>query len=171
MKSGTTTAILIAAAIAVYALLPGGLVALAGFEILILVAAWMAIRRITRTSPPEDDEPRPGAWSRLRWSRAPAGKPAPPSLRRVESLLRFSERHAYTANERLVPLLRAIAEDRLAAAHGIDLASQPERARAVLGEETWLILSKVWVSPDAGSDHGPSHASVEAAVDAIERVA
>ena len=79
MRPGSTTAILIGAAILVYALLPGGLVALAGFELLILIAAWMAIRRITRTSVPAEDDARPSLWSWIPWSRAPAGKPAPPS--------------------------------------------------------------------------------------------
>jgi hypothetical protein len=170
MRPGTTTAILVGAAIVVYALLPGGLVALAGFELLILMAAWMAIRRITRTSVPEDDDARPSLWSWIPWSRSQAGKPAPPSLRRVEGLLRFSEKHAYTTNERLVPLLRRIAEDRLAAHHGIDPDTQPEKARVVLGDEAWLIISKEWMPSDGESDHGPGHASLAAAVDSIERV-
>lgn len=170
MRPGTTTAILVGAAIVVYALLPGGLVALAGFEILILVAAWMAIRRIARTSAPEEGEARSSGWRWIPWSRAPAGRPAPPSLRRVEGLLRFSERHAYTANERLAPLLRQIAEDRLVAHHGIDLESQPEKARVVLGDQAWLIISKEWAPSDGESDHGPDHASVVAAVDSIEQV-
>lgn len=170
MRTGVVSAIFVVAAVVVYALLPGGTVALIGFEVLILIIAWMAIRRITATTAPdEDDEGGAGFVGWAFWRRhGPPGRPAPASLRRVEGLLRFSSRHAYTANERLAPLLRRLAAERLASGHGIDLDSQPERAAALLGPQAWAVVRTDRTQSPKHDGDLPSLGSLDATVTAIE---
>ncbi len=170
MRRGAATAILVAVAVVVYALLPGGPVALIGFEVLILIVGFMAIRRITATAPvDEGDDLGSGVVNWAFWRRrSPAGRPAPASLRRVEGLLRFSAKHEFTASERLTPLLRRLAAERLAAGHGIELNSEPERAEALLGAKAWAILRPHQARDQRGDGGLPSHASLEATVTAIE---
>lgn len=170
MRRGAATAILVAVAVVVYGLLPGGPVALIGFEVLILVVAWMAIRRITATAAADEgDDVGSGVVNWAFWQRrSPAGRPAPASLRRVEGLLRFSAKHEYTANERLMPLLRRLAAERLAAGHGIDLNSDGERAEILLGAEAWAILGTNRTRDQRDDSVLPSHASLDATVKAIE---
>lgn len=172
MRPGVTTAIFVATAIVVYTLLPGGTVALIGFEVLILIVAWMAIRRIMTSATADDDEDDVDSglvgWALWRRFRAPTGKPAPTSLRRIEGLVRFSTRHAYTANERLVPLLRRLASERLAARHGVDLDSDPSRAEAILGAQAWAVLGDGGTGTPNDDDRAADEASLEATVTAIE---
>jgi hypothetical protein len=172
MRSTVTVTLVLVGAATVYALLPGGTVALLGFEILILMVAWLAVKRITpATEPaPEDDSVAPLRRTLWRRSREPGAGPAPPQLRKVEGLLRFSRRHAFTAKERLVPMLRELAAERLYARHGIDLEADPEAARAMLGTPAWELLGLEWSAANGRSGTGPSHEAVEAAVSAIERL-
>lgn len=72
------------------------------------------------------------------------------------------------ADGRLRPRLRALAADRLAL-RGIDLDEEPERARAVLGEDAWQ-----WLRPDRPPAHdrrapGPSPDHWAAVVAAVEQ--
>jgi hypothetical protein len=172
MRSTVTVTLVLVGAATVYALLPGGTVALLGFEILILMVAWLAMKRIIpATEPaPEDETVAPLRWRSWRRSREPVAGPAPPQLRKVEGLLRFSRRHAFTAKERLVPMLRDLAAERLYARYGIDLEADPDAARAVVGTPGWEIIGLEWSAANDRSGTGPSYESVEAAVSAIERL-
>ncbi|MEA2057700.1 MAG: hypothetical protein U9O63_03200, partial [Actinomycetota bacterium] len=73
MRSIVTVTLVLVGAATVYALLPGGTVALLGFEILILMVAWLAVKRITpATEPaPEDIPVAPLRWTLWRRSREP----------------------------------------------------------------------------------------------------
>jgi hypothetical protein len=72
------------------------------------------------------------------------------------------------AHRRLLPLLRAAAEARLASRHGIDLDRRPEAAEALLGEDAWELLRPD--RPEPTDRHGPGipRASVAAAIERVE---
>lgn len=141
---------------------PGGRTAAAGAYFLALgvVALSYLARTILRTSPGRRSE-----FERaLRSSRQ-----APETLReltRIENdVIHGSETYG-DFRRRLQPLLREIAADRLAARHGIDPVRHPERARAVLGDETWDVLR-----PDAdfaGAARGLPRARLRVVVDRLE---
>ena len=67
----------------------------------------------------------------------------PVELLRMERELELGIANASSAYNRLLPLLRAAAEARLASRHGIELERRPEAAQALLGEEAWE-----WLRPD-----------------------
>jgi hypothetical protein len=73
-------------------------------------------------------------------------KPAPAEpveLLRMDRELELGIANATSAYNRLLPLLRAAAEARLASRHGIELERRPDAAQALLGEEAWE-----WLRPD-----------------------
>lgn len=170
MRGTLTLAVVLVTATIIYALLPGGTIAFLGFEVLILIVAWLAVRRIAPVTEAAPDDEAVGfiPWRWWRRSRRVTAAPAPPQLRKVENLLRFSRKHAFTAEERLVPLLRELAAERLAAGYGIDMEEDPETARTMLGAQGWEILGPEWSTGSDGSRSGPTQESLEAAVSAIE---
>jgi hypothetical protein len=69
--------------------------------------------------------------------------PEPVELLRMERELELGIANASSAYHRLLPLLRAAAEARLASRHGVELDRRPDAAQALLGEEAWE-----WLRPD-----------------------
>jgi hypothetical protein len=67
----------------------------------------------------------------------------PVELLRMERELELGIANASSAYNRLLPLLRAAAEARLASRHGVELDRRPDAAQALLGEEAWE-----WLRPD-----------------------
>jgi hypothetical protein len=73
--------------------------------------------------------------------RARPARPAPPAeLEALRRTLALACASGVYAHNRLRPELRAIAADLLAWRQGIELASEPAAARAVLGEAAWDLL-------------------------------
>jgi hypothetical protein len=64
---------------------------------------------------------------------------------------------------RVRPLLLELTADRLRHRHGIDLDSEPERARALTGEQLWFLISN-------DDKRTASLAEIEAAIDTIENL-
>lgn len=81
----------------------------------------------------------------------------------LETLLRRSVEDPTAYERRLRPLLEDLAAHRLRRSHGVDLATQPEAARRLLGDETWALVTQ-----PAGSRVVP--AQLERAVAAIEHL-
>jgi hypothetical protein len=95
--------------------------------------------------------------------------PQPPvELLRMERELELGIADSAHAYRRLLPLLRAAAEARLASRHGIELNGRPGAAEALLGEETWELLRPD--RPEPADRHGPGvpRASVAAAIERVE---
>jgi hypothetical protein len=92
---------------------------------------------------------------------------APVELLRMERELELGIADAAHAHRRLLPLLRAAAEARLASRHGIELDRRPEAAESLLGEEVWELLRPD--RPEPADRHGPG-VPRESAAAVIERV-
>jgi hypothetical protein len=110
---------------------------LAGSLVLLVLAAagWHLADRVR---PPRVTQPPPRG--------APAAPPARP-LARLELLdtrLRADPRRGQHYERTIRPSLTAVTADRLRRHHGIELAEDPSRARALAGEELWAVIEEPW---------------------------
>jgi hypothetical protein len=90
--------------------------------------------------------------------------------RQIVFELRSSQDLASTLHFRLRPRLRAIADDRLVANHGLALDRDPEASRRLLGDEAWELLSADRRQPIRRSQGAISGAELERIVSAVERL-
>jgi hypothetical protein len=93
----------------------------------------------------------------------------PKGLRAMERQVGMARGSAGDMHERLCPLLRDIARDRLATA-GIDLDRDPEAAALAVGPETWELVRGDRRPPDDRHAAGVALADVRAAVDRLEQI-
>ena len=86
----------------------------------------------------------------------------------MERELELGISNALNAQRRLLPLLRAVAEARIAGRYGFDLEHRPEAARALLGEDVWDLVRPD--RPEPEDRHGPGipRHRVVAAIDRLE---
>jgi hypothetical protein len=101
--------------------------------VLLALAGIAGLRALRGTVPrrPSLFDSRPGA--------AP-GQNRLPELERLEREVTLAAASAYDVHFRLRPTLREAALTLLAAGRGVSLDRQPERARQLLGEETWELV-------------------------------
>jgi hypothetical protein len=127
----------------------GVLLAAGALAVLVLLPPVPAPQRRRRAKPPEPTRPR--------------------GLSTTERQLGLSRASAGDVHDRLTPLLRDVARDRLATA-GIDLDRDPEVAAEALGPETWELVRPD--RPPPADRHGPgaSLADIRAAVSALEQI-
>ena len=111
--------------------------------------------------------PVPRAKRRRR--RRPEEPPRPKGLRAMERQVGMARGSAGDMHERLCPLLRDIARDRLATA-GIDLDRDPERAAQAIGPEAWELVRGDRPPPDDRHAAGVALADVRAAVDRLDQI-
>lgn len=95
----------------------------------------------------EDDGP---SWSLRLGRRQPRERVR--QLEELERLTEFSSATAFDFHYRLRPRLTRVAEHKLGL-RGVRLAAQPERARAMLGDETWELIRPD--RPEPENRHGP----------------
>lgn len=101
-------------------------------------------------------------------SRSRAMSPEIPArLRKIDRLVSRSRWDPVGFHLELRPILRAIAAQRLATYRTIDMESNPEAARAVLGERVWAFLIPVDQGPGRG-DRTVDLADMRATVQALE---
>ena len=97
-------------------------------------------------------------------------KPArPKGLRAMERQVGMARGSAGDTHERLCPLLRDIARDRLATA-GIDLDRDPEIAAEAVGAETWELVRGDRPPPRDRHGGGVALADIRTAVDRLEQI-
>jgi hypothetical protein len=136
-----------------------------GFLLLVAVAVIARLAGSARTGEPGADR---SAYDRA--ARTGEGDPpVPDDLRRLEQTLWFASARQADLHHRLRPVLREIAELRLAA-RGIDLDGDEAGARAVLGEELWEVVRPDRPAPTDPTAPGPPPESLHALVDRLEAV-
>ena len=97
------------------------------------------------------------------WRARPPAPERPPGLEEVERAVDFAGWNAADLRNRLRPILREVATQRLRAV-GVDLDRSPETARRRLGEEAWALVSDELATPDAGD------AALTATLDRLEAI-
>jgi hypothetical protein len=96
-------------------------------------------------------------------------RPRPKGLSAMERQVGMARGSAGDVHERLSPLLREIARDRLATA-GIDLDRDPEIAADAVGPETWELVRPDRPAPPDRHGPGASLAAIRAAVARLEEI-
>ena len=104
-----------------------------------------------------------------RRARRPVELPRPKGLRAMERQVGMARGSAGDVHERLCPLLRDIARDRLATA-GIDLDRDPEAAALAVGPEAWELVSDDRPPPGDRHAAGVALADIRAAVDRLQQI-
>ena len=89
-------------------------------------------------------------------------------LESVERALERAEASSFDLHNALRPIVSEIAAARLAR-HGVSLERQPERARALLGAQTWELVRADREAPARGAGRGGcSRAELQAIVGSLE---
>ena len=99
----------------------------------------------------------------------PVEAPRPKGLSAMERQVGLARGSAGDVHDRLAPLLRDIARDRLMTA-GIDLDRDPDVAAEALGPETWELVRPDRQQPPDRHARGVSPAVIRAAVARLEQI-
>lgn len=86
----------------------------------------------------------PEPWARSPFERNPEKPEQPPpivELDRIDRLVVLGAANEFDLHYRLRPLLRQLAGDRLYGHYGVELDRDRERARQLLGDELWQVVS------------------------------
>ena len=126
----------------------------------------LALVQATRHAQPPDPH---SAFAR-ELSRRPKQHERLAELVRQEREVALSMDAAFDLHVRLRPTLRAIAEHRLASRRGVGLDDQPERARALLGEDMWELVRGDREPPEDRFAKGIAPERLRAAVERLEKI-
>ena len=95
----------------------------------------------------------------------------PPDLERTERLLTLASTTAFDLHYRLRPILREVAEQRLADRRGLRLDAGGAQVEQALGEELWALVRPDRVAPDRRFEPGAAPDTLERAVERLESIA
>jgi hypothetical protein len=111
----------------------------------------------------------PRVPTRPRSRRARGSTPRPATLERIELVVDAGHHTAGDVHVRVRPLLREIAAP-LLRRQGVHLDSEPQRARALLGEELWEVVRHDRPRPRERRDPGLALTDLERLVQRLERL-
>lgn len=137
-------------------------------SLLVVVSAFVALRllmlAVAAVAPPQvsrADKRRAGEEpGEYRWAGSDSLRTA---VRRWELRLDWSQSDADRFSRNVLPVLGELTDERLRLRHGITRASDPLRARELLGEPLWQLLTDPGRRP-------PKRAELATHVDALERL-
>lgn len=126
---------------------------------LLVFAMWRLRRSVGRVARPWPD------WQ------PPAPDLGPPDeldtrLARLEAALRYATDSRGQYERSVRPMLADLVAERLRGRHGVDLASDPRRARTILGEELWHLVSAAADREAPGA--GPPPAELDRLLSQVE---
>jgi hypothetical protein len=84
--------------------------------------------------------------------------------------LELSTMSAFHLHVRLRPVLREIAAHRVRKRYGVELESEPERARELIGTAAWELVRPHRPPPTERLAHGPPLSHLREVIDELERV-
>jgi hypothetical protein len=126
----------------------------------------LAFVQATREAAPPD----PHAAFTRELSRRPRTRERLTELTRQEREVALSMDASYDLHVRLRPTLRLIAAHRLASRSNVDLETDPERARALLGDDVWEVVRPDRPPPEDRFSRGIPRETLHAIVDRLESV-
>jgi len=91
-------------------------------------------------------------------------------LERLEREVSMATSTAFDLHFRLQPRVHRIARQLLASRRGVDLATQPDAARQLLGEETWALVRPGLEPPQNRTAPGLDVARLHAVVTSLEQL-
>ena len=123
----------------------------------------VVLRALQRTDPPET--PLRAPVRRLQDARRP-----PSSLARLEQLAALGVASSFDLQYRFLPQLRSIGAGLLASRRRVDLDSQQDAAREILGEETWELVRPARPAPRDRIGRGITPAQLSHVAESLERI-
>jgi hypothetical protein len=136
-------------------------------SILLIVAAFVALRllmlAVSEVAPPLLPRPSPRRGEEegdYRWAGTDTLRAA---VRRWEQQLDWSQHEPDRFSRNVLPVLAELTDERLRLKHGITRASDPRRARELLGEPLWEFL-------DEPGRRAPKPRELSTYVDALEKI-
>ena len=135
---------------------------------LALLAATRFSGRMTGGDEPSEIEVLLQSRARLRRRRPARGQLR--ELARVERQVTLASGSAFDLHVRLRPTIREIAEYRLLTHYGLLLDEEPERARGILGEQTWELVRPDRQLPENRHAPGLSVSELDEIVSVLERL-
>lgn len=102
--------------------------------------------------------------------RARLRRDTPDTLAQLETRTALAAAGAFDLHYRLRPRLRGLALELLASRRGIALDTEPERARRLLGEETWALVREDRPPPEDRLAHGIPIRELARVVESLENV-
>jgi hypothetical protein len=103
--------------------------------------------------------------------KAPSSDQAvPPSLARVEQEVALGVSGSFDLHHRLRPRLRALATELLGSRRGVSVDDAPDRARELLGDETWELVRPDRPPPDDRLARGLPINEIGRVVESLERL-
>jgi hypothetical protein len=139
-----------------------------GRAFLLAVAALTVARLATAATRTGEPGAERSAYDRAA-RRGPVAPAPPDDLRRLEQALWFASAREADLHVRLRPVLREIAELRLAG-HGIAIDGDQATARAALGPELWEVVRADRPAPADPAAPGLSPAALHALVERLEAI-
>jgi hypothetical protein len=133
--------------------------------LVVLGLAFIAFMRLVQLLYPRTPSPFDGSLRRVQRS---AERPG--SLSRLEREVSMAGSAAFDVHFRLRPVIAELAAELLSSRRGIDLARDPERAQAALGEDVWEIVRPDRPQPAERHGLGISEARLGRVVTALESV-
>ncbi len=133
--------------------------------LVILVLAVLAFLAIVQAAYPRT----PSAFAAA-LRRPPVVAARPAALARLEREVSMAGSAAFDVHYRLRPAVAELAAELLSARRGIDLGHDPERARAVLGDDAWDLVRPDRPQPSERHGAGIDEASLDRVVTALEHV-
>jgi hypothetical protein len=125
----------------------------------------LALVRTTRAhAPAQRTSPFEAALAAMRKAPAESGEPA------LAHEVEFSTYNAFYFHQRLRPLLRDIAAHRLRSGYGVELLTEPGRARELVGGEAWDVVRPDRQPPAARMARGPTVDELLVVVDELEAI-
>jgi len=94
----------------------------------------------------------------------------PPTLARIEQETALGVAGSFDLHHHLRPRLRAIAGALLGTRRGVSLDGDPERARRLLGDETWELVRRDRPPPEDRLARGLPPSTLGHVVDSLERI-
>jgi len=136
----------------------------------LLGLAVLLVLRLGYRARTEELRPRSSPYDRA--ARRGAGEPGrPEDLRRLEQALYFATVREADLHARVRPVLREVAELRLAARRGISLDGDPAAAAAALGPDLWeLVRARPVRAPADPAAPGASPATLREMLDRLEAI-
>jgi hypothetical protein len=135
----------------------------------LLGLAVLLVLRLGHRTRTEELRPRRSPYDRAA-RHGPGGPGRPEDLRRLEQALYFATVREADLHARVRPVLREVAELRLAARQGISLDGDRAAAAAALGPELWELVRADRRPPADRTAPGASPASLRAMLDRLEAI-
>jgi hypothetical protein len=102
--------------------------------------------------------------------RARERREVPGTLGRLEQEAALGVAGSFDLHHRLRPRLRGLASELLASRHAVSLDEEPERAGALLGEETWELVRADRPAPEDRQARGLPINELRRVVESLERL-